>query len=390
MNYIEMIILGLIAIFVGLGFLLGFGRGRRRATLRLILIVASIIFAWIIKGTLVSKLVGLEIFSGEDGKINLLEYISQNLPEEMQSVSYLIEYIVQMLLTAVSFVIIFIILKILTLIVYAILKHIFIKKGSRLIGAVIGALSGACIAFAICVPLNGLISEVVEISKIEYDGEKLIDLDSMGENVSLTNYTESSVSKLLSKLGNGFFNKLTTIKTKEGNDLTLDEEIKAVSFMLTMTDNLNSISNIDLSGGLTNENVSEIKEILSNLDDMKVNMGDASIDIINNTIKDIASSFGEELPIDLTEFDLASVEFANEGNILEQAYNYQNNGVIDVDTLVTSLSNSKLILPLAESLDFNIELNETQKIDVEEAISKLENVSSETIDSIKAMFNLNK
>lgn len=390
MNYIELFFIGLIGVLLGLGLLLGFFRGGRRAILRFILIVASIVFAWIIKGTLVSKLVGLEIFSGEDGKINLLEYISQNLPEEMQSVSYLIEYIVEMLLTAVSFVIIFIVLKWVTLLVYTILKHILFKKNKRILGGVIGALCGACIAFAICVPLNGLISEVAEISKIEYDGEKLIDLDSMGENVSLINYTESNVSKLLSKLGNGFFNKLTTIKTKEGNDLTLDEEIKAVSFMLTMTDNLNSISNIDLSGGLTNENVSEIKKILSNLDDMKLDMGDASIDIINNTIKDIASSFGEELPIDLTDFDLASVEFANEGNILEQAYNYQKNGKIDVDTLVTSLSNSNLILPLAESLDFNIELNETQKKDVEEAISKLENVSSETIDSIKAMFNLNK
>lgn len=390
MNYIELFFIGLIGVLLGLGLLLGFFRGGRRAILRFILIVASIVFAWIIKGTLVSKLVGLEIFSGEDGKINLLEYISQNLPEEMESVSYLIEYIVEMLLTAVSFVIIFIVLKWVTLLVYTILKHILFKKNKRILGGVIGALCGACIAFAICVPLNGLISEVAEISKIEYDGEKLIDLDSMGENVSLINYTESNVSKLLSKLGNGFFNKLTTIKTKEGNDLTLDEEIKAVSFMLTMTDNLNSISNIDLSGGLTNENVSEIKKILSNLDDMKLDMGDASIDIINNTIKDIASSFGEELPIDLTDFDLASVEFANEGNILEQAYNYQKNGKIDVDTLVTSLSNSNLILPLAESLDFNIELNETQKKDVEEAISKLENVSSETIDSIKAMFNLNK
>lgn len=390
MNYIELFFIGLIGVLLGLGLLLGFFRGGRRAILRFILIVASIVFAWIIKGTLVSKLVGLEIFSGEDGKINLLEYISQNLPEEMQSVSYLIEYIVEMLLTAVSFVIIFIVLKWVTLLVYTILKHILFKKNKRILGGVIGALCGACIAFAICVPLNGLISEIVEISKIEYDGEKLVDLDSMGENVSLISYTESNVSKILSKLGNGFFNKLTTIKTKEGNDLTLDEEIKAVSFMLTMTDNLNSISNIDLSGGLTNENVSEIKEILSNLDDMKLNMGDASIDIINNTIKDIASSFGEELPIDLTDFDLASVEFANEGNILEQAYNYQKNGKIDVDTLVTSLSNSNLILPLAESLDFNIELNETQKKDVEEAISKLENVSSETIDSIKAMFNLNK
>lgn len=390
MNYIELFFIGLIGIFIGLGFLLGFARGSKRATLRLLLIVASFIFAWIVKSTLVNKLMALEIFPGENEKLNLLEYICLNLPEEMQSVNYLIEYIVEMLLTAVSFVIIFIVLKWLTLIVYAILKYILFKKNGRLVGAIVGALSGIVISFAICVPLNGLISEVVELSKIEIDGEKLIDLDSMDESISLTVYTESTVSKTLSKLGNGFFNKLTTIKTNEEKDLTLDEEIKAVSFMLTMTDNLNSISNIDLSNGLNSENVSEIKDILSNLDDMKQNMGDASIDIINNTIKDIASSFGEELPIDLTEFDLSSVEFANEGNILEQAYNYQNNGEIDIDTLVTSLSNSKLILPLAESLDFNIELNETQKAEVTEAISKLENVSSETIDSIKAMFNLNK
>lgn len=390
MNYIELLFLGLVGIFVVLGLLVGFGRGSKRATLRLILVLASIICAWIVKDTLVTKLTNLEIFSTETGKVNMLEYISQSLPEEMQSVSYLLEYIIKMLLTAVSFVIIFIVLKFITLIIYAILKHIFIKKSGRLVGGVIGVLSGLCISFAICVPLNGLICEVVEISKVEYDGNRLIDLSSMGEELSLENYANSTISKTLTKFGNAFFTKLTTITTNEGKKLTLDEEIKAVSFMLTMTDNLNSISNIDLSSGLTNENVSEIKNIFVELDNMKQEMKDGSIDVINNTIKDIASSFGEDLPIDLTEFDLSSVKFANEGNILEQAYNYQNNGEIDIDALVSSLSNSKLILPLAESLEFKVDLNETQKNEVKNALSKLENVDSETKNSIEAMFNLYK
>lgn len=83
MNYIELLFLGLVGIFVVLGLLVGFGRGSKRATLRLILVIASIVCAWIVKDTLVTKLTNLEIFSTEAGKVNMLEYISQSLPEEM-------------------------------------------------------------------------------------------------------------------------------------------------------------------------------------------------------------------------------------------------------------------------------------------------------------------
>lgn len=187
-----------------------------------------------------------------------------------------------------------------------------------------------------------------------------------------------------------FFAKLTTIKTDEGKNLTLDEEIEAIVFVSNMSNDLGKISKVDFSEGLNEANISEVKDILTNLDNLKSEMSEGSVDIINKAIKDVAASLGEDLPIDLNDFDLSEVEFVNEGNILEQAYNYQTSGTIDADSLIKSLANSKLILPMAKTADFKLELNESQQAEIEAAISKLENINSETINDIKNMFNLNK
>ncbi len=45
---------------------------------------------------------------------------------------------------------------------------------------------------------------------------------------------------------------------------------------------------------------------------------------------------------------------------------------------------------MAKTADFKLELNESQQAEIEAAISKLENINSETINDIKNMFNLNK
>lgn len=392
MNYIELFVLVLVGIFLVLGLLIGFGRGGKRATLRLVLIAASIIVAWIFKGTLVDKLVSLELFSVDSGKVNIIEYINLSLPEELKNISYLVEYIVIMIFTALSFVVIFIVLKLLTLIVYAILKHLFSTKNGKqtLLGGVVGTVAGAMIAFAICVPLNGMILEVAKVSEMEVDGQKIIDVSSMPAELNFNEYANSKISTTLSKLGNGFFTKLTTIKTDEGKSITLDEEIQAITFVAGMSDNISKIQNVDFSKGVNSENIGEVKDILASLDEIKADMDEGAIEIINKAIKDVADSFGEELPIDLNEFDLSQIEFTNEGNILEQAYKYQTEGEVNADELIKDLSNSKLVLPLAKNMGFNLELNETQKADVEAAISKLENVDAETVSDIKNIFNINK
>ena len=70
------------------------------------------------------------------------------------------------------------------------------------------------------------------------------------------------------KIGNGFFAKLTTIKTDEGKNLTLDEEIEAIVFVSNMSNDLGKISKVDFSEGLNEANISEVKDILTNLDNL--------------------------------------------------------------------------------------------------------------------------
>ncbi len=302
-------------------YLLGLVEEEREPIFRLLLIAASFIIAWIFKDKLVDKLESLELFPVDGNKVNIIEYINASLQDEMKNISYLFEYIVTMILTALSFVIIFIVLKLLTLIVYAILKGLFSKNNGKhtLLGGIVGAFAGVVIAFAICVPINGILNEVAKLSEIEIDGSKVIDLDGLGAEVNPKEYADSTVSKTLSKIGNGFFAKLTTIKTDEGKNLTLDEEIEAIVFVSNMSNDLGKISKVDFSAGLNEANISEVKDILTNLDNLKSEMSEGSVDIINKAIKDVAASLGEDLPIDLNDFDLSEVEFVNEGNILEQS-----------------------------------------------------------------------
>lgn len=189
---ISIIVIILLAVALLFGTLFGMMRGRNRSILRLILIIGCIAGAVCLvpmikeivmeidtgKGTLGEMLTAME---GEGGG---------NVPQEMLDIS-------SALMTAISlliFILVFNVLRFVSwLIIFPICK-IFVKKDlikKKGFGAIIGLVQGLVIAFAVLVPLNGLIGELHTISSTEIEGKTMIEIPA---ELGLDKYEDSAIS----------------------------------------------------------------------------------------------------------------------------------------------------------------------------------------------------
>ena len=122
-------------------------------------------------------------------------------------------------------------------------------------------------------------------------------------------------------------------------------------------------------------------------------MSDEAKKSTNKLIKDAAASLGEtyNIDLDLSNVDVMDADFDKEAKIMDDVYNYQESGEVDINEVVKDLSDSTLILPVLENSGVTVPTNEAQKAEVESAIADLEkegNADAATIAKIKKLFGL--
>ena len=167
MGYISIVILTITCLFILSGTLLGLIRGRNRSLLRLGLIIVSAIVAFFVRDIIVNAIMNISIeeVTIRDHIISFLNTES-DLPHAIQTLAMtLIEIIAGIGIFLLSF----FILKFITLIVlYPILK-IFVKKESIVHswqGILVGFVQGCLIAFIVCVPLSGMLTQANTLSQL--------------------------------------------------------------------------------------------------------------------------------------------------------------------------------------------------------------------------------
>ncbi len=385
---ISTIFISIVLFLVISGFLFGLLKGMARSIFSLILVIVSLVLIFLIKGTVVNFITHMDV-GGQTLHEALTSALAQT--EEMAGLVDKLVPLIEILLGIVAFVVGFIALYLVSRIIYFIVKF-FIRpnKKRRLLGGLFGIVQGLVMAFAICVPLNGVLLEVNKLSKIEIEGEQIFSLNSIG----FEDYENSVFNKLMVGVGGGFFKELSTLETEEGKTLTLSGQVDSVVTVVKIAEQVSKLPEVNFEEGLTTESVAGVTEILRALDDIKGESSEEVLDTIDDLIASAVDMFeGEvQIDIDLSNLSVKDVDFESEALLVETIFDLAENetleNVEDLDAVVEAFANSILVLPIVELAleDSELNLPEDVKLELETSIDKLED--PEKIQKLKELFNL--
>lgn len=392
-----------LAVFLFFGLLFGLHRGVKRSILRTVLILLCAVAAYFLSPTVIETLWQLD-FDGQ----TMEEMLLSSFPEEMAGLSDQLVPVINALLGLVIYLLIFIVLRFVSwLIVFPICK-IFVKKDNnpavrRLGGMVAGLISGAIVCYILVMPIVGLTDTVLKICDIEIDGQSVSDslTEELGDAVDLNAMREEPIFGVYRTIGMFYYDLLTTTKTADGKEVKLNTQMDAVVTGASIVGEVMKITDVNIDGELTSENVGEIQEVLRNIEQIKKDASSETIDAITELITSLAESVipeeeRENFPIDLENFDLASVDFANEADLIGDLLTLSDESEeaeisqTTVDSMVKHLAKSDIIFPILSSQEEALTLPEEDKAKVENAIDKLTaaDADAETVAKLKTLFDI--
>lgn len=380
---ISIAIIAIAAVALIAGFFLGLKRGFDKSVLRLILVAASLIVAWLVREQAANAVMSIRVSSGK----TIAELITEAFPPEYAGFADIILPMVKMIACAVAFLACFIILQLLTWIVGLIIGAFFRKINARLLGGVIGVVQGALVALAIIIPLNGAVLSAEKLTSLEINGERPMNVQ---EYVDFEGYKNSSVCKIVTKIGSGIYSQLASVKTELGERKNIDDQIDALVAGVKIAEQAEKFSQIDTSNGLDGSNVAQIKGILADIDEIKDQLTPEQKASLNEMLTAAAEAL--KLPDAVADIDITEVNFTAEGEILDKALAYQDGEILDpaaAQELVDALAGSKFVLPLAEG-NMSVDVPLVKQTEILNAVNNLgDDVPEETKTAIKKLFNIN-
>lgn len=290
---LSLIMTALTAVALVFGALFGMMRGRNRSILRLIMIIACIVAAFLLRGVVLDTIMGIETPEGTLKEM-LVAGFNQGDNPLPQSIQNLVFALIEMLVGLVSYFVLFFALRFISgIILFPILK-IFVRKGLKkgvLFGGVVGLIQGVVIAFAVLVPLNGLFLTVNEISKIEIEDKPIVEMPS---ELGFDEFVNSPISKLYGSVGGWYFDSMTNVKMEDGKELNIGD---ACDMVTTVTGLASSVTEITESMDVLSketakpeEKVEAAKEVgqkLMEIGDKIDNLSDDATEVINGIIDDV-------------------------------------------------------------------------------------------------------
>lgn len=399
MNTFTTAIIAGTLVTLAVGVLLGLLRGMKRSLLRLALLALCLVLSLALCTAVSNSIVSIRI---SDGK-TLEELLTAGFSEGGEAVTDIVIPMVQIFAKIIAFLFLFGLLQFITwVLVYPILKLVLRpilgrKVKSRGIGALVGAVCGALVAFAIYVPMNGLICEVGKLAAIDLSGlsgssGQSSQLDAI-QATGIAEYSETGISKFYSAVGSGFYHSLSTVTDKNGKEVHLSTQIDALSAAADFASKAASLKDVMNGDGTVNtENIKEFAKALSELDELTPEAKKA----LNEMVSSITDSLGDNVPEAIRNLDLEQIDFKAEGSLLEtvadvveQEGSLEN---VDIRQVVNDLSKSTVILPALAESNVTLPVDEETKAQVDEAIAELESqtgddaVDAETIGKLKALF----
>lgn len=380
---LSIAIIAIAGVAVLFGFLLGLKRGFDKSLIRIILVAVALVVAWLLREQITNWIMNITVSSGK----TVAQTITEAIPADYANFADMILPIVKMITCVAVFIASFIILQFATWLIGLIVGVFFRRTNARLLGGVIGLVQGALVAFAIIIPLNGAILSTEKLTSLEINGEQPLNVQ---EYVDFTEYKESQVCKFVSKIGDGIYAQLASVKVESGERKNLDDQIDAFVAGVKIAEQAQKFNEIDTSNGLDENNVAQIKQILADIDEIKGQLTPEQKSALNEMVAAASDALG--LTDSIADIDITEVDFTSEGAILDKALAYQNGEILDAEAaqeLVNSLAESKFILPLADG-NMTVDVPLVKQGEILNAVNNLgDDVSEETKTAIKKLFNIN-
>lgn len=402
MNYFTTAILAGTLTTLIVGVLLGLVRGMRRSILRLALLVLCFVLALAICPAVSDTVMSIRISDGKTLETLLTESFSQG----GEAAADIIVPIAQILAKLVAFIALFGILQLVTwILVFPILKLILRpligrRAHSRGLGALLGLVSGALVAFAIYVPMNGLFCEVGKIAAIDISGltsgtesGSQASTSVLKDAAAVIEYSNSGISHFYGSVGSGFYRSLSTTTDKNGKEIRLSAQIDALSAAANFAAKTASLKNVmKEDGSIDLDAIRDLAGTLTELDELTPEAREA----LNGMLESAAAAMGDNVPEVIRNLDVENIDFKTEGNLLSTVATVadQNGSLegVDVEQVVKDLSKSTVILPALAEANVTLPVDEETRAKAEQAIADLQAetgsdaVDAETLAKLSALF----
>ena len=383
MDTLSLALLGISAFFLVFGLIFGIMRGFFRSIVRLASLVIGLAAAWIFRPKYIPYVYGLNINGWT------LQGMLDDLCAKAGSFSAIAAPILEILAGVVLFIVAFFVMQLATGVVFFFIV-LFISKKKRGLGALVGLVQGALIALCVCIPLNGLILDAHEVLEIEIDGEPLIDekvvTTLLSAGIDFDAYEDSMVCRLFTTVGDSFYRVLSTGKNADGKEVALTDYVSAAVAAAEIAEELSTLVELDFSEGMTKENYDTVMQLCKNLNTIKGDMDEESKYALNSMLGAASDILGDEASTATKEFlktfDITTVDFEAEGELLTDLYEYtEDTSSVSATELVEDLADSHLCLPVLENLtkDQPLELPESVKGEVKTAIENLEDATAKEV-----------
>ncbi len=326
MGYITIAMIALTVIALLFGTLYGMGRGRNRSILRLILIIGSIVGAIFLRETVVKSI--LESNVGQE----LLISLGKGLPSDYQDITFIL---INIILNVVVYFVLFNVLRIVSwLIIFPILK-VFVKEElekKKGIGAIIGLVQGFVVAFAMLVPLSGLVIQVDRLSHIEMEMPQTAQEEQVKNDATLFNipkeigleeYAKSGLCSIYNDIGGWYFDIITTVTIDNGelNFTDVCDAVVGISGVMSSASDIEQGFNVIQSQSYPEE---EKAQVLKDLGASITKKGQ-EINIINGNAKQfldnvIQSALGDKVQVNITMEDIKLESFGKAFTAIAEYY----------------------------------------------------------------------
>ena len=291
MEYISQILTIVFAVFLGLGFLLGFKRGLKRTVVRGIWITAIVIFLFIISFNITNLILEIDFGLKYQGQLcgtvkdYLVALLQHEIPVEGADYVALVNVligVIALVANAIVFLVCYWLLKFVTVFLYWI-GNIFIFAGERrkkrrakkekqkyrikkhrLLGGLVGAVLGFVSFCVTLTPIVGYVSLAKEVegrTAVNADDGNGLLTEFAGDNYSkiINEYDSSIPIKVMNTLKidgmlNSLFNNITSTKINDKKVVLADETLVFVDVYETIKDmqlpDLDTVSNYELNSFL--------------------------------------------------------------------------------------------------------------------------------------------
>lgn len=459
MNYIELAIWGITGSALILGIILGAVRGANRSVLRLVLVLICVVAAYFARESLTNLVLEIKVGENtvQDTLINMLGPDFAELGGTviiLVSVlaSVLIFILTFYLLKFLTWLIVFPLCKL--FVKKGKNKHPVL---GGLIGLVQGAVVALCICIplsGLVAQTHKLMASVGEaqdaFANVESDGnyayaaeledetddsdqkqegdepEKPDDGDDVDPGYTIEpadpddeggSFIPKEYLEMMSKYENSFMGKLYCQKLKKpftwistvrvgfvdeetGETTTkkysLEGQIDAVTGAIRMVKEFAALKNIDWSTmEFTGDIAKQIQDILKNIQSVKNELSQESIDTINKVIGGLVNKVDLPFDVDASGFDIGKVDFAKEGDLIVQVVESANDPNFtseDLKKLTESLTESTLVMPMLDTIKGTVDLPDGKQEMFQQAFDDLEaeggDYNQEVLDKLRSLFGL--